>query len=184
MKKILILAVLIFCKSCASDAIRISPKTKGIDPEFKDYIKSYEYIIKYKNKKYTIYKNRINKLSMNFADLEDSAIGRCYWLLNGEYEIEIDKAWWNSSGQLSKQFLAYHELEHCIRQRMHTHPKSSNISFLEFLEVLAQKLGLVERSGFFKDGCPDSIMYPYDNGEYCAYLHYEDYIEEIYKYDK
>lgn len=184
MRKIFILIFLVFCKSCASDAIRVSAKTKGIDPEFRDYIRSYEFIIKYKNENYPIYKDRLNKLSMNFTDLEGATIGRCYWLLNGEYEIEIDKLWWDRSGQLSKQFLAYHELEHCIRQRMHTHSKNNDKNFLEFLEQLAQKLGLIKRSGFFKDGCADSIMYPYDNGEYCAFIHYDDYIKEIYLYDK
>lgn len=185
MNKINVLILILLFQSCSFASIRVSAKKSGVDPEFNDYVKSYKLIIEYKNKSTNIesYRNRINRLSMNFSNLKAPVIGRCFWLLNGEYEIEIDKQWWENAGFLSKEFLAYHELEHCIRHRMHTHPREDG-DFLSFLQELFQKLGIIKKRGFFEDGCPDSIMYPHVNGEYCYYLHYDSYIKEMYLYDK
>ena len=179
----LIILILTLLTSCSTQALRIYPNKKGVDPAFVPYIKDYSNIINLKNKrrKY-IYNDRIKKLSINFIRFEGSTIGRCHWLLNGEFEVEVDELYWKRSSFLSKQFLIYHELEHCIRFRMHTHEDGYKENIWQYIEYLAQLMGLIEQKGYFKDGCPDSIMYPSDVGDWCHAEHYDEYIKEMIEY--
>lgn len=186
-KIITLILILIFLTSCSSEVVRVHPNQAGVDPLFNPYIQNYSDILNLKNKKYKyIYDQRIKKLSVNFANLNGSTIGRCHWLLNGEFEIEIDKEYWYRAGFLSRQFLIYHELEHCIRFRLHTHEDLYKQNVWQYIEHLAQLMGLIPKKGYFKDGCPNSIMHPSDAGEWCHYEHYDSYIKEMidYKDDK
>ena len=183
MNKIIVL-VLIFLTSCSSDIVRVHPQKKGIDPTFTPYIRDYSNIINSKNHKYRhIYDQRISKLSVNFVNFKESTIGRCHWLLNGEFEIEIDKSYWDRAPFVSKQFLVYHELEHCIRFRMHTHEDSYKKNVWQYIERIAQMLGLIPEKDYFQDGCPNSIMHPSDAGGWCHFAHYDEYIKDITQYE-
>lgn len=183
MNKIIAL-ILVLLTSCSSEAIRVRPGKRGVDPVFVPYIKDYSSIINSKNKKHKyIYDQRISKLSINFTNFEGSTIGRCHWLLNGEFEIEIDKIYWERAPFMSKQFLVYHELEHCIRFRMHTHEDIYKKSIWQYIEHLAQLIGLIPEKGFFEDGCANSIMYPSDLGGWCHFAHYNEYIEDMIQYE-
>lgn len=179
----LILLFLLLLTSCSSESIRVTPKQPGVDYVFSPYIDDYWHIINTKHNKYRhIYDQRIKKLSINFTNLGGSAIGRCHWLLNGEFEIEIDKGYWDRANFLSKKFLIYHELEHCIRFRMHTHEDLYIANFWKYIEYLGQLLGLLPRKGYFRDGCPNSIMHPNDAGEWCHFAHHDAYIDEMIEY--
>jgi hypothetical protein len=176
MKKILL--TLCLCLSCSNNSIRYIAKQKGIDKKFDPYIENYKHIIQADEK----IEKRFEKLSINFADLKGNTIGVCYWLLDGETEIEIDKKYWksSSSGKIGREFLVYHELEHCIRYRMHSH-KTDRIEkdFADYFVDFLFWLNIIEKEGFFPDGCPNSIMYPYDVGSYCRENHYYDYLKEL-----
>lgn len=179
----LIVLFLIFTSSCSSEPIRVFPKKRGVDPAFNPYIKEYYSIINFKNKTHKdVYVKRIKNLSMNFTELEEATIGRCYWLLNGELEIEVDKKYWDRSGFLSKKFLVYHELEHCIRNRSHTHDMPEPNSINAYIDYLIRWLGIIPKKDYFSDGCPNSIMHPNDVGDWCHYNHYNKYIEEMMDY--
>lgn len=183
MNKIIFLTLMFFV-SCSSEDIRVQPRQRGVDPVFVPYIKDYSNIINTKHKQYKhIYDQRIRSLSMNFTVFEGSTIGRCHWLMNGELEIEIDQRYWERAGFLSKQFLIYHELEHCIRFRMHTHEDIYKTNIWQYIEYLAQLMGLIPEKGYFKDGCPDSIMHPSDAGEWCHLEHYNEYIKDMIQYE-
>lgn len=131
-KFLIILFTLLISQSCSS-YVRVAPEQKGINPIFKPYINSYRYIIGEDK-----YKKEFNNLSMNFAKLQDNTVGRCWWLLNGDLEIEIDPSWWygNMFSPKSQEFLTYHELEHCIRKRMHTNKKDKIENILDFFEEI------------------------------------------------
>jgi hypothetical protein len=156
MKKLLILLIfLIPLPSCSINKIRVHPKQTGIDPVFKPYIVEYRNLIGKKT-----LERRFDKLHMNFADLEGNILGRCYWLLGGDFEIEIDKGYWDRPwNSLDKKFTVYHELEHCIRFRMHTNKKIKIKSIEDFFEVIGYYIGFMGRKGFLKDGCPASLMH-------------------------
>lgn len=182
MKNIIIILSLFLSSSCSGEMIQNNFK-QTVDPEFEYYLKEYKTIINSKDgSKKELYDNRIDKLSINFADLEKNVLGECTWEIDGSYKIEISKIYWQNSTFIGKQFLIYHELEHCVRFRPHTHIKKKKEDFWDYLEALAQALGLIKKQGFFKDGCPDSIMYPYDTTELCNINHYNEYIEEMANY--
>lgn len=183
----LIFLILLFVTSCSRETIRVQPKQRTVDPTFVPYIQDYSNIINSKQQKHKkFYDRRIKKLYINFAHLNGDIIGRCYWLLNGEFEIEIDQTYWEVTGFLSRRFLIYHELEHCIRLRMHTHEgfyKKRNImDYLDYLDYFSELVGIVPAKGYFLDGCPNSIMHPNDAGEWCHSQHYNEYIQEMADY--
>lgn len=172
MIKVLI-TISLLLTSC-STLPRMIHKKKGIDPTFKPYIEEYRNMIG-KDK----YDWKFKRLSVNFVDLERPAIGRCWWLINGGYEIEIDRVWWTFSSQISKRFTMYHELEHCIRFRMHTDRKTEIDSIGDFFDEIGYLLGIIPKPGYLKDGCPASIMNSYSIAESCQEKHYNHYIDEI-----
>lgn len=177
MKKILILIATLISTSCSASTLRIVPNKRGIDPTFEPYIENYKYIIGDNQ-----YDKRFENLSMNFADLGGSTIGVCYWLIGGGTEIEIDREYWDNfwTGQIGKEFLAYHELEHCIRYRMHSHKKEKDDKgFVDYFEDFMRWLGVLDQKGYFSDGCPNSIMHPYDVGYTCRHKHYWKYVQEL-----
>ncbi len=175
MFKVCIVAMLLL--SSCSVMPRTQSKQKGIDPIFAPYVEDYRNIIGY-NK----YEHRFNKISINFVtDLSKRAIGRCWWLLDGNTEIEIDKEWWDSywTSHLDKRMTVYHELEHCIRYRLHTNRVSKINSVESFLDEIGYWLGIIPKPGFLEDGCPSSIMNSYSASTTCQEKHYEYYIEEM-----
>ena len=176
MIKIYLLGIILFLNSCSA-LPRVTQKQKGIDPVFKPYIESYRNIIG-KDK----YQYKFDRLSMNFKDLKSGIVGKCWWLINGDFEIEIDPDWWYRNyafDPIAKEFLAYHELEHCMRYRMHTDRKKEIRSILDFFEEIGYYLGLLEKPGYLKDGCPASLMHSYVTSYYCRKKHYEYYIQEL-----
>jgi hypothetical protein len=177
MKKLLI--ILFFLTSC-SVMPRVSHKKKGINPEFKPYVESYRAIIGKDN-----YKKSFEKLSLNFAELKDGVVGRCWWLMNGGYEVEIDTNFWynNMFDPMIKEFLIYHELEHCIRYRMHTNKPYKINNLDDFWSTIGYYLGIMGRKGYLKDGCPASIMHSHTMSWKCRPRHYIYYIKEIMDYD-
>jgi hypothetical protein len=179
MKILLLLLNLFFVTSCAGiERPRFTPKQKGINQEFKPYIENYRYIIGEGE-----YSRRFNYLHMNFAKLNGSTVGRCWWLLNGELEVEIDVDYWQWVDFVAKEFLVYHELEHCIRQRMHTNSKEKIRNIIDFFEEVGFRLGLIKKLGYLKDGCPASLMHTYTLSSTCRAKHYYYYLNEIRKWE-
>ena len=182
-KIILLLTLLLFTTSSCSTTPRIISKKDGINPEFIPYIVEYRYLIGKDNTKYNY---RLGRLDMNFAKLEGTVIGRCHWLIGGGYEIEIDEDWWkrNRFNFISKQFLVWHELEHCIRYRMHTNKKKEIKNISDFFETIAYYIGIIKDISRLKDGCPASIMHSHQFDYSCEQKHYEYYLDEIRNWNK
>lgn len=175
--KFILFILLISCSS--SGLLRVSAKKPGIDPIFKPYIQSYRYIIGKE-----LYSDRFERLSFNFASLKDDVVGRCWWLLNGELEIEIDTTWWYNTifDEKAKEFVVYHELEHCIKYRMHTNKKEEIIYISDFFWNIGYYLGLIPKKGNLPDGCPGSLMHSHVMTYWCREKHYIYYLNEIRDY--
>lgn len=176
MKKLIF--IILLTTSCAVMP-RVVPKQKGIAPIFEPYISDYRQIIG-KDK----YDYRFKRLSINFAELDGNVLGRCWWLLGGGVEIEIDKDWWYGfwTTQMDKKLVVYHELEHCIRYRLHTDRKEKIKNVLDIFDEIGYFLGLIDKPGFFSDGCAVSLMNSYTESTYCQEKHYSDYIKEMVDY--
>ena len=178
MKSILTVILMLFSFSSCSE-IRLSPKKRGIDKEFNHYIEEYKSIIPYKK-----YKREFSKLHMNFSKLKGDVVGRCWWLMNGELEIEIDSVWWKNNPDYiyapsQRSFLVYHELEHCVRKRLHTNKSYTVDNIADFVEEIAFQLGIIARYGYLKDGCPSSLMHSHMFSDICMSRHYDHYINEM-----
>jgi len=75
MKNIIIALSLIISASCSGEMIQ-SNSGPTIDYEFESYLKDYKTIINSKdNSKEELYNNRIDKLSINFVDLDKNILG-------------------------------------------------------------------------------------------------------------
>ena len=181
MKKIVVLIyIAVFVNSCSGLTLpRISTYNEGINPIFIPYIKSYRGLIGEGE-----YQDRFDKLSVNFADIKGTVIGKCWWVLDGDLEVEIDTKYWNNGDFFDKMFLIYHELEHCIRSRLHTDRKLVINNVLDLFEEIAHILGIFEDRGYLKDGCPYSLMHSYTMGSYCRNKHFGYYLDEIHNYNK
>lgn len=179
MKIVILITVLL--SSCAGYASKTSEYT--VDPEFEPYVQEYLHIINSKHPKEGYYEEKIKNLPIHFDTLDEDTMGECNWGLFGDKNIKISKKQWNSVDFVGKQFLIYHELEHCVRGRVHTNIKKKPVYFWDYVEAFAEKIGLIKQKGFFADGCPSSIMYPYDTSTICNDRHYNDYIEEMANYE-
>jgi hypothetical protein len=167
--------------SCGSVTLpRVSAKKKSIDPVFKPYIAEYRNLIgKHK------YQHKFDVLSMNFTILPGTTIGRCWWLLNGDLEIEIDKRYWDFyNNTIDRQFLVYHELEHCIRSRMHTNRNRQIGGLSDFFDEIFYHLRLIPQKEYLDDGCPVSLMHSSTMSKSCQEKHYLYYLYEIINYKR
>lgn len=177
MKKMNKLLFLLVCLSFAACAVtpRVTAHKPGIDPEFVPYIQQYQDIVGHN------YSEKFKILSINIVELDPRILGRCYWLLGGGYEVEINKEWWVSpfTDFTDRQFVVFHELEHCIRYRMHTNKKQEIDTIVDFLEEIGYYLGFLEKKGYLPDGCPASIMHSHVLGYWCQKKHYKYYIQEM-----
>jgi len=158
---------------------RFVHKNKGIDSTFDPYIAEYRSIIGEEK-----YEHKFKRLSFNFAKLTPGVLGRCYWLIGGGYEIEIDREWWNRSwsGFLSKKLVVFHELEHCIRFRLHTNRVTKINSAADFFDEIGYFLGIINKPGYLKDGCPSTVMNSSVSGYKCQSKHYNMWIKEMMDY--
>lgn len=163
MYKLLILFTLLFSSSCSSSLLK---KHKEIHPAFAPYVSE---IIE--NSQGLINSKDIKSLTIGFRNLKTPTIGRCNLLSN---EIDIDITYWAFSDRNKKLEILMHEIGHCVLKRYHTGLK------YEFLHDLPMKLGFFKEMGFLYDGCPASVMHPYDSSWYCFIKHKRYYMDELF----
>ena len=175
MKKIIYLLISITFLSCST------PKKEN-NSVFDKYIEEYTEIIGDSK-----YKSRLKYVNISFDNnMESGVVGICYWgFLNKKSEIKINKKWWDiTRSETSKRFLLFHELEHCIRYRLHSNTKQKIENFSDFLQKIFHLVGLTPKDGHLYDGCPSSIMHSHMFGRYCQTKHYNYYILEIKNWEK
>lgn len=168
---------LFLCISCATPKnIRLQPQHKGINPTFYPFVMDYLSIVPVN--KFKVYQ----RLTIDFKKLDGDVVGRCFWFYDGRYEIDIDPGYWNRSNWIQKQFLMYHELEHCVRKRMHTDKDDKVHDLPSFFSNLFIYMGLVNTNWYLEDGCPISIMHSTTMENDCNEKHYHYYIKEMMDY--
>jgi len=167
--------------SCTGVKIRTYPRKKGKQEILKPYIKEYKQIVKLNKQQ----KNRLKKLHINILPINDgSVVGRCWYYGSGQLEIVIDKHYWENwtTNEIDKQFLVFHELEHCIRYREHTNPKKEIRNIVDFFERIGYGIGFLNSKQNLPDGCPPSLMNSHTLGSDCKSRHYMLYIREMQKW--
>lgn len=182
MKKI-IFAIFFLCFSCGTTDIPLKPRKKGKQKELLVYLESYKQLVPL----HPIQKKRIKRLHMNIlpinAEKKDGStiIGRCWYYGSGDLEIVISKDFWENpfTTVLDKEFVVYHELEHCVRYRSHTNARKKVDNIIDFFERLAFAVGFFSAKQDLPDGCPASLMNSSTMSAYCQNQHYIYYINEM-----
>ena len=174
MKNILLILMLFFLKPTSFQVYR----STMVDNELAPYIQDFKLIVK--NKKYD---DRLNNISIIFEDIPKESdnyqtLAYCGMMFVEDPIIYVDRKSYKDATPMSKEFTILHEMGHCVCNRFHTE-QSKGIT--GFLERILFNLGLVQKKGFLPDGCPSSLMHPFDFSESCMMRHYFYYIEEYKK---
>jgi len=187
--KYIVLFLSVFLFSCSTtpkeedNMVVIVEKEPYIDPEFQPYVDKFIAV-----SRGIMDKSDFARSTITMKELKGSTAGTClaYPTYDGgdvyfSQEIEVDKTYWLSYSDLEKEDLMFHEFGHCYLHRGHTEePKKKGL--VDFFQKILFKIGLFEKKGYLKDGCPDSMMYPYVLGNDCVYNNYEHYIDELFGY--
>lgn len=59
-------------------------------------------------------------------NLDNDIVGQCASLTDGSREVRIDENYWNRSSNLSREFVIFHELGHCVLGRSHVDDADRN----------------------------------------------------------
>lgn len=89
---------------------------KSVVPELRYYTKDYYKLVKSRCPGKA--RDLTNMYSIDFIDNSKEYIGVCMWRYNG-YKIFINREWWNKAIEPEKRQLMYHELAHCVINKMH-----------------------------------------------------------------
>lgn len=93
----------------------------------------------------------ISNLSVSLGDIMPDAVGEC----SDGPSITIDRGYWNTADDASREHVMYHEMGHCILGRQHT------------MKLMPWHI-------------PDSIMWPTDFLEAWYTYYHAHYIEELF----
>lgn len=115
----------------------------SIDPAFVPYYNSFD----------AMYGTKV-ATPIAFVAQKYPTVGECMKYSDGHRQIEVDPDYWEYLDPQSRTVLIYHELGHCVFNRLHNWDT-------------------------FADGCPLSIMQFDDFGDPCYSLHEADYMAEL-----
>lgn len=146
-----------------------------VNNEFAPYIQDIRYLLHDSR-----YAYKIDNLSITFSDLggdeKTQKLGHCNMMFTDDPEIVIDHKSYYELSPTSRYFLMLHEGAHCLCNRFHT---AESRGFVGFFENILFKLGIAKKKGFYKDGCPMSLMHPYEMTQSCMLDHFMEYIKEF-----
>jgi hypothetical protein len=155
---------------------RDKPVYQGVDPKAVPIVDEYRLLAGKKNIKFT------HTVTVGFTDINHGrVVGVCYYG-DGWREIDVDNRYWNNSSDITRRTLLFHELTHCYCSRKHDwgagkdYPEAKKLDYVKKDEPFH----FFVADGFFADGCPLSIMYPYVLTDDCMVDHQEYYENEMF----
>lgn len=153
---------------------KLTPEYKGVDPQLQHFVKEYKELAKTQGISFK------HEVTIGFKDLSHMEAGTVCGLTTygaGWREIDIDPYFYNNSTETTNQILLFHELTHAYCYREHTW--GNNDKYPEY----STWHGKEPTEGFYTDGthCPLSIMYPYILDDFCAIVHYGNYVTEMFR---
>src|ERR1700688_2894845 len=162
----------IFVLSLASCTIlikntRMFPRYREIDPQIQPYVDEWFSLAK----QYKIEFKR--SVSIGITSINE---GKVVGLTNfgfGFVEGDIDYLYWNTVSPLSKKALVFHEFGHAYCNRIHGYGDKGKYDDSEIIGS--------DRTGYYQDSCPISIMHPFIIEDYCFTRHYQEYLDELFK---
>lgn len=122
-KSIVILAFVTLLVACSED-LKLNASNHGIDPDLFEYFERFK--IEAKKRNISIDFQSMNVEGHIGAIDERGVVGQCQTYANGNKAVIIEKAYWEESSDLKKEFIVFHELGHCILNRQHLDTASSD----------------------------------------------------------
>lgn len=176
-KTIKCLAILFLTCSCSMPKFKTHPEYVGVDPKAQKILNEYMWL----SKQHQIEFNNVVTIGFKNID-EGNAVGLCNY---GGYfrEIDVDINYWNHSTNTTHTALLFHELTHCYCNRDHDYGKRSKYPETELGRKIIEIYRLilkVPKPGFWKDGCPMSLMHPIVVDDGCMINHYDQYVKEMF----
>lgn len=177
-KNALVVILLALFNCSAPDTIKIRPEYPGVDSHVKELVDEYLSLSRQNHIRFD------KKVTVGFKSIKQgTVIGYCTY---GGYfrEIDLDVNYWNDSTSISRMSLVYHELAHCYCGR--NHDFGPNLNYPEnSLDKLRKAMQWTFEHGplpgYFKDGCPTSLMFPVAVDDWCVVRHYSEYIVEMFE---
>lgn len=186
MKTWLVLLFVLFSTVGYAIPERMTPLYPSNDPEFSDYIE--DFILRSKD---LISHRDFEHINISFKPQEYSSdakgkdtvvIGMCFWnwgILGAKNRIEIDPAYWKQAGPFEKWNLIFHEMGHCVCNRVHPDLKEDAGWFVRWLSGVGVQT-VHSQDHYLHDGCPATIMHPYNISNECVHDHQRYYVEELF----
>jgi hypothetical protein len=173
-----ILLSLALFHSCEDEQHRKTKPHKDIGPEFRELTKEYLQL----SSDHGIYHNRLVPIGLVDLSFDYPTIGTC-WLYEHHRDIDIDSTYWKKASPLGKKMLTFHEMSHCYCGRGHDYGPKAEFNYSSGFTAIFNKILVINKDkahGYYKDGCPLSIMYPTTVADACYSTHYNDYIKEMF----
>ena len=119
--------------------------------------------------------------ALEYGEKDVGVIGLCHWGFPGIEPrfIEIDAKYYAKHSKISRFALLFHEMGHCVLNE--DHPDLEVNKFIHWLESLGVKTVRSQIENYLPDGCPKTLMHPYDFSEECVMTHFEYYLKELYE---
>lgn len=170
---IMLLAVAMFAACATIEArFRLIPIHDGIDPDFGAYVDNFTQIAG------KALDGKKRKLTIGYHKLPDDVVGTCFRFADGRREISFDKVKYNDLTPDQRRVATFHELDHCLCDRGHDHPKGKYTK--KDLDETPNKLPDDPKTiGYYEDYCPTSLMHPRVLPEACIYRHWSEYVVEM-----
>lgn len=127
MTRFLLLTFMIFLGSCGEDPdfeVEQMLLYPGVDHRLWPYFERFE--SEGEQRGITINLNNLNIEGIIASINEDHIAGTCQFSGTNPRLVTIDSDFWNSSGDLFREFIVFHELGHCALRRDHDESASSS----------------------------------------------------------
>lgn len=162
---LLIFLILVTCNTLLFK-VNWRPKFKDVDPKVQTYADQWLE----SSELYGI--NFNHKVTIGFANINrPNVVAECEYGL-GFREITIDSTYWKDMDETNRSMTLWHEMGHCYCNEGHQFGKDHK----KYNED-----GVNPKDGFFSDSCPKSFMYPYVMYEGCLYIHFSEYMDDIFQ---
>jgi len=186
MRRVLLYIFLVFAVGPCCSTVTVTPSMKKVTPIFyadQEFIPHIDKFLKLSKRPWLKIRNHTVFGTLGYSDPEDdsSTVGLCEYFFK---RVTIDDYYWKWLSETGREALIFHELGHCTLFRGHTDIKEDDGTIEYKIENFLFSLGVFEKKGYLKDGCPASIMHPYMFSDKCLKKHRKYYMEELFNPSK
>ena len=181
MTRLLLVVLIFFLSNTTSAQVRETSLPPTIEPIYRDYVWDFisrsHGLVTFLDFQYLT----IKTTRMEYSEKREGRIGLCTWGMLGitRSRIDIDPTFFNHQSILRQWSLLFHEIGHCVCNENHPDietPEHWIVRFLNRLHINHRRINQI----YLHDGCPRTLMYPYDLSQSCLLAHQDYYVQEMF----